>query len=505
MNGARITSGVELEGGEEIRIGGTVFRCSLNGPAPATVVSPAPPSGEAQLQAPADPEVNGEAEAPAPPTSGAERQGLGRSTVQRIVQEAILVEDRKMRRSILVAYAVGALGVVAAVAVGALFATGTIGGGGSGGPSVAALERATVLIEGLDTDGNVEYIGSGSIIRRDGIILTNAHVGAPKSPGLDVQYGVGTSSEAAPAALRIALFQGEAKPAKPLYFAKLLAADGYVDAAVLEIDKTLDGKPIGNLDLPTVRIGDSSAIRDGQQVTVVGYPGVGGGFERAINVSRGAVSGFQQDTHITSTTRGWIKTDAAIAHGNSGGLAADSSGRLIGIPSRIQCGSSLSTPCTPGQDTQGKIRPVALALPVIRAAEAGNSWTSPYVAKATGNEKFSLTGWAADQPDKSCTYKSVNSYPAEASSIVGVFSASGFAPGEDISFLAFYAPNKNAQLQRVDQIIDRWPKTGITNFSCYWAAFTANSGPGYYAIQVFAGPNLRPVSRLEVIALGSPG
>ena len=60
-------------------------------------------------------------------------------------------------------------------------------------------------------------------------------------------------------------------------------------------------------------------------MTVVGYPGVGGGFEGEINVSRGTVSGFQKDAHIGSV-RGWIKTDAAIAHGNSGGLAADSEG-----------------------------------------------------------------------------------------------------------------------------------------------------------------------------------
>ena len=257
--------------------------------------------------------------------------------------------------------------------------------------SIAALERATVLIEAVDKSGELSYIGSGSIIRRHGIIVTNAHVGAPKARGLDVQYGFGMTSEPEPAALRIALFQGEATPAKPLYLAKRLASDGYVDVAVLKIVKTLDGKPVIGLDLPsTVPIRDSNSLRDGEPVTVVGYPGVGGGFERAINVSRGAVSGFQRDSHIP-LPRGWMKTDAAIAHGNSGGLAADRTGRLIGIPTRIQCGSSLATPCSSGEDTQGKIRPIALALPVIRAAEAGRTWTSPYVVEATGHERFKLS------------------------------------------------------------------------------------------------------------------
>ena len=159
-----------------------------------------------------------------------------------------------------------------------------------------------MLITGLDGSGNPLYIGSGSIIRSDGYILTNAHVGKPSAPGLAVEYGPGMEPE--PAALRVSLFQGEAKPAKALYLARPVAWDGYADVAVLKIVKTVDGKPVSHLNLPTVQLGHSTKLRDGDAVIVIGYPGVGGGFQGEINVSRGAISGFQQEPHIPVSARG---------------------------------------------------------------------------------------------------------------------------------------------------------------------------------------------------------
>ena len=129
-----------------------------------------------------------------------------------------------------------------------------------------------MLISGLDAEGGVEYIGSGSIIRPDGLILTNAHIGAPSAPGLPVQYGIGTS-KADPAKLQVAVFEGEAKPAKAMYLATPVAYDGYIDAAVLQITETLDGKPVSGLDLPTVPVVRSDELGDGEPVTVVWVPG----------------------------------------------------------------------------------------------------------------------------------------------------------------------------------------------------------------------------------------
>lgn len=395
-----------------------------------------------------------------------------------------------MRRTTRIAVATSVLVIVgAAAAIGALFAIGAIGGSGGGGPSIASLERDTVLITGFDSGGNPLYIGSGSIIRSDGYILTNAHVGKPSAPGLAVEYGPGGESD--PATLQVSLFRGEAKPAKAAYIARPVAWDGYADVAVLKIVKGLNGKPVSHLNLPSVRLGDSTKLRDGENVVVIGYPGVGGGFQGAINVSRGTVSGFQQEPHIPGL-RAWIKTDAAIAHGNSGGLAADSAGELIGIPSRIQCGASLFAGCNSSDDRQGKIRPLALALPVIRAAEAGRPWKDPYLVQGTGQERLRFLGWAASKPDASCRALTVPSQGL-VSRLYAVYDASRMTPGEDIDAITGYQADQN-QGTTYDQSLYTWPKGEGTGDSCYWYWIAPTQGPGIYSLELRAGPSLDPAS-----------
>ncbi len=73
----------------------------------------------------------------------------------------------------------------------------------------------------------------------------------------------------------------------------------------------------------------------GDTLTIAGYPGVGGD---SLTVTKGTVSGFldRQD----GLGQSWIKTDASINHGNSGGAALDSAGKLAGIPTfRISDGA----------------------------------------------------------------------------------------------------------------------------------------------------------------------
>jgi S1-C subfamily serine protease len=80
-------------------------------------------------------------------------------------------------------------------------------------------------------------------------------------------------------------------------------------------------------------------------------------------VTRGTVSGFLGKDGAAG--RFWIKTDAAIAHGNSGGTAIDEGGHLVGIPTAV----------FPGQadigEKVGLIRPVELARPLITRATSG--------------------------------------------------------------------------------------------------------------------------------------
>jgi len=87
------------------------------------------------------------------------------------------------------------------------------------------------------------------------------------------------------------------------------------DLALLRLDDSL-GSPIEVArKLPSI----------GDALVIGGFPGVGGD---TLTVTTGTVAGFELDDL-------YIKVDAAIFTGNSGGAALDSNGRLVGIPTSV--------------------------------------------------------------------------------------------------------------------------------------------------------------------------
>jgi hypothetical protein len=142
------------------------------------------------------------------------------------------------------------------------------------------------------------------------------------------------------------------------------------------------------LDLPYVELGDSDQIEIGTKLRILGYPGIGG---ETITFTEGAVSGFTQERGVEG--RAWIKTDATIAGGNSGGMAVNPSGKLIGVPTRASSGAGGEiVDCRPVADTNrdgivdehdtcvpiggfiNGLRPINLALPLIEAARQGRQY-----------------------------------------------------------------------------------------------------------------------------------
>jgi S1-C subfamily serine protease len=96
------------------------------------------------------------------------------------------------------------------------------------------------------------------------------------------------------------------------------------DVAVLKISQN---------NLPTVRLGDSDGAQVGDNIFIIGYPGVG--LDELFvtesrlepTVSAGVISAFRT---LKSGVEA-IQTDAAINHGNSGGPVFNSRGEVIGI------------------------------------------------------------------------------------------------------------------------------------------------------------------------------
>ncbi len=226
-----------------------------------------------------------------------------------------------------------------------------------------AAKAATVKItaDTVDDDGQpVSYGGSGSIIREDGLILTNAHVAAPASPGLNEQYQ-GPAIEN-PDYLLIHLTDGMTDTnSPPAYRARVVQADGYLDVAVVQVYARADGGDLDDeVDLPTVPVGSSKDLRAGDDVTVLGFPAVARS-ENSITVTTGVISTIIDDADLGP--RSELDTDARIAPGNSGGMAINNDAQLIGIPTALL--SDLNTPVL-----SGRIRSIDVVKGLIERAEA---------------------------------------------------------------------------------------------------------------------------------------
>jgi serine protease Do len=135
-------------------------------------------------------------------------------------------------------------------------------------------------------------LGSGVVISEDGYILTSNHVidGATK--------------------IRVS-FSDEVE-----YEAKIIGQDKKTDVALIKIDKS---------GLEYLKLGDSAALRIGDQVMAVGNPfGVGQ------TVTVGIVSALGRSIGLIDYEE-FIQTDASINPGNSGGALVDMDGELVGI------------------------------------------------------------------------------------------------------------------------------------------------------------------------------
>jgi S1-C subfamily serine protease len=158
--------------------------------------------------------------------------------------------------------------------------------------------------------------GSGVVVRQDGIIVTNYHVVArDKSTELYDEIYL---------ALPVDGVLNVAPPHLHRLNAVLVNRDQ--DLVLLRVAARTSGDAERSIAFPAVEIGDSRAIRELDDVVIIGYPEKGGS---SVTVNLGTIEGKE-------LLDNWIKTDARLIHGNSGGAAVDSEGRLIGIPTRVE-------------------------------------------------------------------------------------------------------------------------------------------------------------------------
>ena len=147
------------------------------------------------------------------------------------------------------------------------------------------------------TERFISSMGSGFIISPEGLILTNSHVVFGRR------------------VLMVTLDNRQTLPAM------LIGADPILDLAVLRI-------PVPPNGLPVLKLGNSDALRVGEEVLAIGNPL---GLEQTL--TRGLVSGINRILPVSpmSMTLPMIQTDAAINPGNSGGPLLNRCGEVIGI------------------------------------------------------------------------------------------------------------------------------------------------------------------------------
>jgi serine protease Do len=138
--------------------------------------------------------------------------------------------------------------------------------------------------------------GSGFIVSPDGYILTNAHV-VENADSVNIKLND-----------------------RREFKAKVVGTDKQTDVAVLKIDAD---------NLPTVKLGKSSAANVGEWVVAIGSPF---GFENS--VSAGIVSAKSRSLPDSSYVN-FLQTDVAVNPGNSGGPLFNLAGEVIGINSQI--------------------------------------------------------------------------------------------------------------------------------------------------------------------------
>jgi serine protease Do len=157
--------------------------------------------------------------------------------------------------------------------------------------------------------------GTGSIISRDGLVLTNAHIFARDSSRIVSDLWIFLKPEEVTGDTKRDLARR--------YKAKIVAYDLKLDLALLKIMEI-------NTGLTEVSFGDSEIISVGDQAFAIGHPEQGGLW----SLTTGVISAHRSN-FAGIPGKDLFQTEASINRGNSGGPLLDEQGFMIGINSLI--------------------------------------------------------------------------------------------------------------------------------------------------------------------------
>jgi Do/DeqQ family serine protease len=213
-------------------------------------------------------------------------------------------------------------------------------------------------------------LGSGVIVDRSGLIITNNHV---VEGATEVKVSLADKRE---------------------FEAEIVLKDARTDLAILRIKEPKER-------FPAIEFGNSDDLQVGDLVLAIGNPfGVGQ------TVTHGIVSALARTQVGITDYQFFIQTDAAINPGNSGGALVDMSGKLVGINTAIFSRSG-------GSQGIGFAIPVNMVQVVVASARGGGTavkrpWLgaklqniTPEIAEGLGLKRASgalVAGVSANSP-----------------------------------------------------------------------------------------------------------
>ena len=307
VNGHPLRGPAHITGGEEIRVGQTILKPTVDDPADEAAALHDASEGPAEPAPVVRVETEGQTVEVLPGDGGGTSDDP--ATVRVTTEgEAVEVVPARERRRILrmtrraTVLAAGALLLGLATLLGVLLFSGD--DEKSTAEIVEYAKPRTVLIKAETDQGGSG--GSGFVIDADkGLVMTNFHV---VNGAGEVEVGVGTDSRTA----------------------TLVAAAPCDDLAVLEVDDT-DG-------LKTMELASQDDVKQGDDVVALGYP-VNASLQDNLTTTSGTVSvvksSFNVPDPMAAPLENVVQIDVALSPGNSGGPLVSKEGKLVGVNTAI--------------------------------------------------------------------------------------------------------------------------------------------------------------------------
>jgi hypothetical protein len=209
---------------------------------------------------------------------------------------------------------------------------------------LAIMKAVPLLVTLVQKEGKILGIaafGSGTTVTARGHILTANHV-------ISFHHALPEGITVVPDMYVFLTPENNADPVPICTFNPgHMPHDAELDIAMVMCEHDLKGNPWdpASMRWPTVTLGDPASMTQGDDIWIFGYPGAGQDPRKkssdtfllpTMNVSAGKFTGVinEQDTP-TAHHISWVKTDAEISGGNSGGCTTDDEGNYLGSPNEV--------------------------------------------------------------------------------------------------------------------------------------------------------------------------